>query len=67
MEGTGTRNTVFTERILSERAIKMKKDLYISCTDYTIVFVKVRHEDFLKLLENVELDGKDICIIRNLY
>lgn len=67
MEGTGTRNAVFAKRILSERAIKMKKDLYIYFTDYTMVFVKVRHEDFLKLLENVELDGKDICIIRNLY
>ena len=30
-------------------------------------FDKVKHEDLMKILERLEIDGKDLRIIKNLY
>ena len=35
--------------------------------DYTKAFDKVRHETSLDMLQELEIDGKDIRIIGNLY
>ena len=39
--GKGTRNAVFTLRVLVERAIYVQKDLYICFVDYEKAFDKV--------------------------
>ncbi len=67
VKDTGTRNAILMIRMLSERAIEMQKDLYMCFIDYTKAFDKVRHEEILKMLESLDLDGKDVRLIRNLY
>jgi len=67
VEDAGTRNAFFMVRMLSERAIEMQNYLYMCFIDYTKAFDKVQHAELLKMLETLDLDGKDIRLIRNLY
>ena len=60
VDDAGTRNAIWMIRMLSERAIEMQKDLYMCFIDYTKAFDKVQHEELLKLLQSLDLDGKDI-------
>ena len=45
----------------------MQKDLYVCFVDYTKAFDKVQHEELFHLLEGIDLDGKDLRVLRNLY
>ena len=63
----GTRNAIFTLSMLMERCIEVQKDLYICFIDYTKAFDKVRHNELIKILEKLEINGKDLRIVRNLY
>ena len=65
--GKGTRNAIFTLRMLSERAIEVQRDLYICFVDFTKAFDKVKHKEMIKMLEKIKLDNKDIRVIKNLY
>ena len=67
VEDCGTRNAIFMLRMLSERAIEMKQDLYLCFIDYTKAFDTVKHGKLFSILCNLNLDGKDLRIIRNLY
>ena len=67
VQDAGTRNAIFILRMLSERAIEMQKDLYVCFIDYTKAFDKVQHEELFKLLHGLDLDGKDLRVLRNLY
>jgi len=67
MEDTGTRNAIFMIRMLAERAIEMQGDLYLCFIDYTKAFDRVQHEKLLQDLIDLDLDGKDLRFIRNLY
>ena len=53
--------------MLAERCIEMQKDLYLCFIDYSKVFYKVRHEKLFNILEHLDIDGKDLRVIRNLY
>ena len=63
----GTRNAIFTLSMLMERCIEAQKDLHLCFIDYSKAFDKVKHEELFKLLENLDIDGKDLRIVRNLY
>ena len=65
--GKGTRNGILCLRILLEKSIEKQKDLYICYIDYVKAFDCVKHDKLMELLENVEIDGKDLRLIRNLY
>ena len=67
MKGKGTRNAIFILRSLMERVIEVNKKLYICFVDFEKAFDKVKHEDLIKMLEELELDGKDLRLIKNLY
>ena len=67
IKGKGTRNAIFILRMLMERVIEVKKELYICFVDFEKAFDRVRHEDLMKMLEELELDGKDLRLIKNLY
>ena len=45
----------------------MKKDLYVCFIDYTKAFDRVRHSSLIDILQDLNIDGKDIRIVRNLY
>ena len=62
-----TRNAIFTLSMLIERCIQMQKDLYLCFIDYSKAFDKVKHQDLFNILQDLDIDGKDLRIIRNLY
>ena len=63
----GTRNAIFTLRMLSERSIQHQQNIYICFIDYKKVFDRVRHNRLFKMLKDLGLDEKDQRIIYNLY
>ena len=65
--GKGTSNALFTLRILMERAIEVQKDVFTCFVDYEKAFDKVKHEDLFNMLKTLDLDGKDLRLLRNLY
>ncbi|GFS25422.1 endonuclease-reverse transcriptase [Elysia marginata] len=67
VEDRGTRNAIFTLSMIIERAIEMKKDLYLCFIDYSKAFDRVRHDELCKILNSTDIDGKDLRIVRNLY
>ena len=54
-------------RTLTERAIEIQKDLYLCLIDYTKAFDKLRHEEIMSILDSLNIDGKDLRIVRNIY
>lgn len=62
-----TRNAIFTLRTISERLVDLNKDVYVCFIDYTKAFDKVRHNQLFDALKHLDLDGKDLRLIRNLY
>ena len=67
MKDKGTRNAIFALKTLMERSIEVQKDLYLCFIDYSKAFDKVRHSDLFDILTSLDIDGKDLRIIRNLY
>ncbi len=61
------RNANFILRMLIERLIEVKKDLYVCFLDYEKAFDRVKHVDLMRMLEGLEIDGKDLRLIHNLY
>ena len=66
-EGKGTRNAIFNMRMLTERAIEVQKDVFMCFIDYEKAFDKVRHPQLIGILQNLNIDGKDLRLITNLY
>ena len=58
MADEGTRHAIFSPRTLKERAIEVQKDLYLSFTDYSKAFNKVKHNDLFDMLLRHNCDGK---------
>ena len=54
-------------RMISERYIEMKKDIYICFIDYVKAFDKVKHEVLFQQLEQLDINGKDLELLKNLY
>jgi hypothetical protein len=71
VQDAGTRNAIFILKMLSERererTIEMQKDLYMCFIDCTKAFDKVKHKELFNILYNLDLDGKDLRVLRNLY
>src|SRR5438034_180842 len=67
MNDTKTRNAIFILRNICERTIEVNKNLYLCFIDFTKAFDKVRHIKLLNMLQDSDLDGKDIRLVRNLY
>ena len=63
----GTTNAIYTITTIAERCIEMQKDIYRCFIDYSKAFDKVRHEDLFQILDQLDIDGKDLRILRNLY
>ena len=67
VEGKGTSNALYMIRMIAERAIEVKADLYLCFIDYSKAFDKVQHNQLIDMLENIQIDGKDLRIIKNIY
>ena len=66
-EGKGTRNAIFNMRMITERAIEVQKNVFMCFIDYEKAFDKVRHSQLIEILQSINVDGKDIRLITNLY
>jgi len=64
---SGTRNAIFILRNLCEKTIEINQDMYLCFIDYSKAFDKVKHDKLIDILQSLDIDGKDIRIIRNLY
>ena len=53
--------------MISKRAIEKQRDAYMCFIDYTKAFDGEQHDEFLKMLMNLDLYGKEICLLWNLY
>ncbi|KAG1656246.1 Retrovirus-related Pol polyprotein from type-1 retrotransposable element R2 [Nymphon striatum] len=62
-----TINAILVLRMLGERAIEHQQDVFICFIDYSKAFDKVQHTKLIKLLEQINIDDKDLRIIKNLY
>ena len=65
--GKGTRNAIFCLRMLAEKEIEKLKDLYICFVDYEKAFDRAKHKKLMEMLEHLEVDGKDLRSLANLY
>ena len=57
VEGKGTTNAIFILRTLIERALEIPKDVYLCFIDYTKAFDRVRHDEIIKELTKLKIDG----------
>ncbi|KAK3784412.1 hypothetical protein RRG08_039413 [Elysia crispata] len=67
IEGKGTANAIYIPRQIIERTLEVNKDLYVCFIDYTKAFDRVRHEEIITILQQLNIDGKDLRIIKNIY
>ena len=67
IEGKGTVNALYIIRTIIERALEVQKDLHLCFIDYTKAFDKVKHDNIIDILEALNIDGKDLSIIENMY
>ena len=65
VEDRGTRIVIFTLNLLLERSIEVQKD--INLIDYSKAFDKVRHDDLVAILMGLNIDAKDLLILRNVH
>ena len=61
-----TRNAILSLSNIIERSIEVQTDVYLCFIDYAKAFDKVRHSDVFKMLSNLNIDGKDLTLLKNL-
>ena len=67
MAGKGTREGIYNIRTIIERYIKCWNNIYLCFIDYENAFDIVKHAKIIECMENLDIDGKDISLIRILY
>ena len=63
----GIRNAIFLLRTICERAIEHQNDLYMCFIDYSKAFDRVHHGLLFDMLQDLDIDWKDLRMMRNLY
>ena len=53
--------------MITERTIEVQKNVFMCFIDYEKAFDKVRHSQLIEILQSINVDGKDIRLITNLY
>ena len=67
MKGKGTREGIFSLRIITEKMLEKHKKVYVCYIDYKKAFDRVYHALLMEVLSHNEIDEKDLKLIRNLY
>ncbi|GFN95634.1 endonuclease-reverse transcriptase [Plakobranchus ocellatus] len=67
VEDKGTSNAIYILRTLIERALEVQKGVYLCFIDYTKAFDRVRHDEIITQLKQLNIDGKDLRIIKTMY
>ena len=63
----GTRNAIFTLRMITGRYVEMQKDVHICFIDNANAFDKVQHVTLLEILQELDVNGKDLQLTKNPY
>lgn len=63
----GKRNAIFTLQTITERCVEMQKDVYICFIDCARAFDKVQHVPLFEFLEELDVNGKYVELIKNIY
>ena len=63
----GTRNAIFTLRMIAERCVEMQKDVHICFIDYANAFGKVQHVTLFEILQELDVNRKDLELLKNFY
>ena len=63
----GTREGIFNLRTVFDRYLEVHKEVYICFIDYEKAFDRVYHSRLIEILKTMDIDGKDIRLIQNLY
>lgn len=64
---SGTRNAIIVLGRILERAIEKQKYVYVCFIDYSKAFDKVRHVKLFQLLKELNVDFRNIELLKNLY
>ena len=64
---SGTRNAVFVVKNLIERSLEVQRNLYLCFIDYKKAFDMVKHDEIMHILDDLEIDDKDLRLIQNIY
>ena len=67
MKDKGTKNAIFVDRMLSERAIQMQQTMYLGLIDWKKACDSVNYEKLLQLLNKIGIDSKDLRLIQAWY
>ncbi|GFO12960.1 endonuclease-reverse transcriptase [Plakobranchus ocellatus] len=67
VEDKGTSNAICVLLTLIERPLEVQKDVYLCFIDYTKAFDRVRHDEIITELQQLNIDGKDLRIIKTMY
>ena len=65
-KGKGTRNAVFVMTQLSERAIEMSKDIYLTYIYYEKAFDRVKHDTLFREFGRTGVYDKNLRLLKNL-
>ncbi|GFR68844.1 retrovirus-related Pol polyprotein LINE-1 [Elysia marginata] len=60
-------NAIVTLSMLMERVVEVQYDVYLCFIDYSKAFDKVKHSEWFGILDQLNIDGKDLRILWNLY
>jgi len=63
----GTREALFAIQVLVQNCKDVQKDVFLGFIDYEKAFDRVQHNKLIQILENMDIDEKDIQCIKNLY
>ena len=66
-KGMGTREALFSIQVLAQKCIDQQKSLYICFVDFEKAFDKVPHTELISLLNNLEMDERDVRLLKSLY
>ena len=65
-KGMGTREGIFNFRNIVEKLLEKHRKIYIRFIDYEKAFDRVYHRKLIEILEDYEIDGKDIRLIKKI-
>lgn len=65
--GVGTRDAIVCLRNLCERCVEMQQNVFTCFIDYEKAFDRVQHEELMRVLGTIGIDGKDLRLLQNLY
>ncbi|GFR69237.1 RNA-directed DNA polymerase from mobile element jockey-like [Elysia marginata] len=65
---SGTREAIFSLKILAEKHIEMQNDILYACfIDYNKAFDSVKHEKLIQAMLKTDISPNDIALISHLY